>query len=383
MNMVMVKTEIKGLTERLDALCKKSIKEKVFSGAAVGISRGAPQTRKELIYTYGHTSYGPKSHKISEKICFDLASLTKPLATTLAVLALIKEKKIDISDTLPSLLKRVVPAEKSEINLRHLLNHSSGFPAHRPYYEKLMIHSADKRKAMLQNFVIEEPLIGKPGAQSLYSDLGFMLLGWIIEEQSGMRLDKFVENTIYKPLNVSEGIFFRPLAGKGTKKRKRVFAAAEQCPWRNKTLCGEVSDDNTYAVGGVSGQAGLFGDIRSVLALTTHLLDQWQGRERHPNYEAADLQNFLARQEQIKESTWALGFDTPSKNGSSSGRYLSEKSVGHLGFTGTSFWIDPIRDLVVVLLTNRVHPSRDNDAIKQFRPLLHDTVVEQLGLQYP
>ena len=365
----------------MDVLFLKALKKKVFSGAAVGLSVGSPEKRKKLIVTYGNTSHDPASQPITEKVCFDLASLTKPLATTLAVLALIKEKKINLSETLPSLLEKELPAEKRSITLQQLLNHSAGLPAHRPYFERLVEHPVEKRKELLQSFVIKEPLISKPGDQSLYSDLGFMLLGWIIEKKSGVKLDKYVESHIFEPLGVSEGIFFKPLPAGET--QKRVFAATEQCPWRNKTLAGEVSDDNTYAMGGVSGQAGLFGDIVSVLDMTTHLLDQWQGRERHPNYETADLKNFLTRQSQVKASTWALGFDTPSESGSSGGRYLSDASVGHLGFTGTSFWIDPVKDLVMVLLTNRVHPSRDNEAIKQFRPQFHDTVIEQLGLQYP
>lgn len=368
-----------GIKEELDKLFEKALAKKFFSGATAGISIGNPRKRKKLIVAYGRTSYESSAEEVNDKVCFDLASLTKPLATTLAVLALIKEKKIGLSQTLPQLLEEKIADEKSLITLRHILSHSAGFPAHRPYFEKLMETPPENRKALLHSLIISEPLVGKPGEQSLYSDLGFMLLGRIIEIKSGERLDRFVENKIYKPLGAEKGMFYNPLAEKN--RQDKVFAATEHCPWRHKTLYGEVSDDNAYAVGGVAGQAGLFGDIESVLAMTIHLLDQWKKRETPENYDSDDLSTFLTRQEQIKESTWALGFDTPSKTGSSSGKYLSEKSVGHLGFTGTSFWIDPTRDLVMVLLTNRVHPSRDNDAIKRFRPQFHDTVIEQLGLQ--
>ncbi len=366
------------LKRKLDLLFEKAVEGNNFSGAAAGIAIGNPEKRKKIIATYGRTSYDSSAKHIDEKVCFDLASLTKPLATTLAILVLMKEQKIGLSETLPHLLEEKIPVEKRHITLRHLLSHSAGFPAHRPYYDKLMEKPVKKRKKLLNSLIINEPLVSRPGNKSLYSDLGFMLLGGIIEKKAGVGLDSFVENKIYKPLGIEEGIFFNPLEEKSRK--KKVFAATEHCPWRHKTLYGEVSDDNAYAVGGVGGQAGLFGDIVSVLAITTHLLDQWKKRETHPNYDSDDLNTFLTRQDQIKENTWALGFDTPSEKGSSSGKYLSERSVGHLGFTGTSFWIDPTKDLVMVLLTNRVHPSRENDAIKRFRPLFHDTVIEQLGL---
>ena len=133
-------------------------------------------------------------------------------------------------------------------------------------------------------------------------------------------------------------------------------------------------------MGGVCGHAGLFGDIDSVLAITALILDIWKGRKKHPNIDSDDLRKFLKRRGDIKDNSWALGFDTPSPAGSSSGRYFSPQSVGHLGFTGTSFWIDPVKDIVIVLLTNRVHPSRENDKIKKFRPWFHDKIFETLDL---
>jgi CubicO group peptidase (beta-lactamase class C family) len=128
----------------------------------------------------------------------------------------------------------------------------------------------------------------------------------------------------------------------------------------------------------VAGHAGLFGTVGGVLALVLHLLEVRQGRATHPAYRPEDLRAFLAFRSDLPGTSWTLGFDTPSPAGSSAGRYFSSSSFGHLGFTGTSFWVDPDKDLAVVLLTNRVHPSRDNDRIKAFRPLFHDTVVEAL-----
>jgi CubicO group peptidase (beta-lactamase class C family) len=203
-----------------------------------------------------------------------------------------------------------------------------------------------------------------------------MLLGLIVEEKSGQGLADFFREKIAEPLGLAEKIFYCAGESKNTERR---YAPTEDCPLRKRVLCGELSDENAHALGGVAGHAGLFGTIGGVLEMGVHLLDQWQGREEHPNYLASDLGRFLTRQD-IPGSTWALGFDTPSATGSTGGRYLAPTSVGHLGFTGTSLWIDPTRDLVMVLLSNRVHPSRENGGIKQFRPRFHETVMESLGL---
>jgi len=182
-----------------------------------------------------------------------------------------------------------------------------------------------------------------------------------------------VAEEIFKPLGLEKGIFFNPLEDIG-KINPLDYAATEHCLWRNRVIQGEVHDENTAFVGGISGQAGLFGEVESVLKLTDFILDIWKGRKTHPNIRNSDLQYFLEVPDKAKESSRVLGFDTPEPEGSSAGSYLSRKSVGHLGFTGTSFWIDPERELVIVLLTNRIHPSRDNDKIRKF--------VEKVESQY-
>ena len=360
----------------LDDIFCKAIKNRVFPGAVAGISYGAPNKRKRIIKSFGYAARYPELEKLDTGFFFDLASLTKPFAVTLAVLCLIKEKKCSLYDTIPCFFKTKVGPEKRNITLFHLLNHCSGLPAHRPYYERLVDIPNEKRKDALKSYVMEEPLEYETGKGAIYSDIGYMVAGWMIENRSGLRLDHYVKQKVFEPLGLVEGIFFRPL--NENKKQEKRFAATEDCKWRGKVLKGEVHDDNAFSVGGISGQAGLFGDIQSVLGLTEALLDQWKGRAVHINYNNADLINFLTRPNIVKESSWAIGFDTPSATGSSGGRYLSETSVGHMGFTGVSFWIDPEKEIVMVLLTNRVHPNRDNIKIREFRPLFHDTVIQHL-----
>jgi len=368
------------LKKRIDTLIGNALEKKVFPGAAIGISAEISGRRENLLFSYGYGGVEPKIYKMEERLFFDLASLTKPLATTLAVLCLLKAEKISWDEKLPSLLEKKIKQENRNITLRQILCHCSGLPAYRSYYQGLMDVRPEKRKDILIKWLLQERLVYEPETYVLYSDLGFLLLGKIIEKKGKEKLEDFVSEKVMKPLGLDKKIFFRPISVSNERKKSMDlrFVATERCPWRQKVLCGEVHDDNAWAIGGVAGHAGLFGDIEGVLSLTVAIMDQWQGKAVHPNYRNADLKRVLTKQRLVKKSTWALGFDTPAKKGSSSGKYFSKKSVGHLGFTGTSFWMDPEKRIVIVLLTNRVHPQRDNIKIKEFRPLFHDTVMKGL-----
>lgn len=357
----------------------EAVQSRTFPGAVMGVAWGSPKKKKRMILPFGYTDYS-REKKVAIDTVYDLASLTKPLATTLAILVLIKEQKLTLSDLIPDIFPVRADSFLQGISIKDLLRHSSGFSAHRPYYRELVRLEQAKKKEMLLDLLLGELPAYQPGSASVYSDLGFMLLGLIVEKKSGLKMDRFFQEKISGPLGIAEKIFF----GEGISRQdagaeKRNYAPTENCPFRKMILSGEVSDENAHALGGVAGHAGLFGTIEGVLQFGEHLLDQWQGREEQPNYRGADLAQFLIRQE-IPGSTWALGFDTPSAIGSSGGRYLAPVSVGHLGFTGTSLWIDPTRELVMVLLSNRVHPDRENTRIKQFRPHFHETVMESLGL---
>ena len=361
------------LHEKLSFLFDLALKKGIFPGAAVGVVGGSPGQRKKYIVTFGHRALVPEVKQLDQEVFFDLASLTKPLATTLAVLSLIKEKKIRLDDGLDDLLEREVPEKKRKITLFHLLNHCSGLAAHRHFYKELIHFPKDRREEILLSRILAEPFEYETGTGAIYSDLGFMLLGRMIEIKARKKLDQYVENRILMPLDLEKDLFFNTLDGKKEKK----YAATENCPWRKKIISGEVHDQNSYAIGGVSGQAGLFGTINGVLSLVSMLHDIYQGWTSHPYFKKEDLKKFFRKQNLVKNSSWGLGFDTPSKKGSSGGKFISEKSVGHLGFTGTSFWIDPQKQLVMVLLTNRIHP-RIKEGIKTFRPLFHDAVISSL-----
>jgi len=359
-------------------IIEKAICSQVFPSCAAGISLFKEDFSQESLLIFAHSKIpGAKTNK-DPKLFYDLASLTKPLATALAMVSLVGAGKIKLDDQIEKYLPLPLPEDKRGITIGQLLNHSSGLPAHLPFFKQLAELPAAKRKSELLRLIISAELAARPGTTAIYSDLGYLLLGLIIEEVTGAGLEQYFQEKIVGPLGLAEGIFFNALWA--AKKGRECFAPTEFCPWRGKVLRGEVSDENCWVLGGVAGHAGLFGDIESVLALTGAIFEIWQGRRVHPYLRREDLAVFLEAQSPVAGSTWALGFDRPTPGSSSSGRYLSPRSVGHLGFTGTSFWIDPDKGLVVVLLSNRVHPSRDNVLIREFRPLFHDRVVEMLGL---
>jgi CubicO group peptidase (beta-lactamase class C family) len=354
----------------------ENIKKNVFPDISVGIIFNEKNARARKIISSDNIQ---QKNLKGKSIYFDIASLTKPLVTVISLLSLIKYNKISLSTTLDEIFNdNYIPYEKKYIDIEKLLSHSAGFAGHRDYYKELIKVSPEKRKELLLKFLLNEPLLYKPGCKALYSDLGYMLLGLIIENIAGLNLDVYFRQMILEPVGLAEHLFFNPMGA--NRHRAEEFAAVENCPWRGRVLRGEVSDENCWALGGVAGHAGLYGDIGGVLALTELLMDIWLAKRSHPHVNRRDLVNFLTRRTEVKGGTWALGFDTPTPGKSSSGKYLSTKSVGHLGFTGTSFWIDPERELIIVILSNRVHPSRDNQLIREFRPVFHDRVVELLGL---
>lgn len=364
------------IEKSIDGFLRDGLERQIYPSYAAGVCLAAKKSALECLIVTGRKQVNPGINGLSIKRYYDLASLTKPLATGLAMIALVGEGKMALDARISGYLPENLPKDKREITIRQLLNHSSGLPAHRPYFERLQNLPAAGRKEELRRLILAEKLAAPPGAVATYSDLGYLLLGMIIEDVTGVGLGQYFKGRIAGPLGLAEGIFFNPLAG--PRKAREEFFPTENCPWRGKVLQGEVSDENCWVLGGVAGHAGLFGDIESVLALVCAIYEIWQGQREHPHIRREELALFLEAKSEVAGSTWALSFDRPTPGYSSSGKYLSPRSVGHLGFTGTSFWIDPDKGLVVVLLTNRVHPSRENILIREFRPLFHDRVVELL-----
>lgn len=356
--------------KELDNIVCKCLKNKVFTACSIGVHYEDQRVESADEYFYGTAGEVDKEIYVDSKVVFDLASLTKPLVTVLSLLTLIEEGKCHPYDSLDNYFGSSVPADKKGITLHHLLTHSSGLPAHRPYYEKLHGVKEEKRLHEVVDWILAEELQFEPVTDTLYSDLGFILLGRIIEIVSGYSLDAYWQRKIIRPLKLEKDLFFASRRDTDN----NVYVPTGVCPWSNMSLYGHVHDDNCRALGGVAGHAGLFGTLGGVITLCKELLGLYQGKSDTLPVRVATLRKML----EIREGEWYCGFDSPTKPLSSSGKYFSTKTIGHLGFTGTSFWIDLQEQIIIVLLTNRVFCGESLTAIQRVRPKLHDCIMKNV-----
>jgi CubicO group peptidase (beta-lactamase class C family) len=354
--------------ESVDRLMRQAVAEEIFPG---GVLLASQKGEVVFLDAYGLANLSSRTPVNLETI-FDLASLTKPLATTLAAMCLARRGQIDLQQSLDRLLPEFRGTDKAKVKIEHLLYHNSGLPAYQPYYKTLAATAENSRRSALRRLLVQEPLTNPIGKTILYSDLGFMILAWVIERITNRRLDHYVDAEIYQPLGLQH-LFFIAENSPGA---RGPFAATEKCPWRRKVIEGQVHDENAYAVGGIEGHAGLFGSAADIHRLLIELLFTYHGQKNTGLFSQNLLHQFFKR---LPGSDKALGFETPNTSGASCGTVFSQNSIGHLGFTGTSFWMDLERSVIVILLTNRVHPTRDNERIKKFRPKLHDTVMAALA----
>jgi CubicO group peptidase (beta-lactamase class C family) len=357
----------------IEKIMASGVADAVFPGAVLLCARGNQILFQEA---YGVANLADR-RPLQTNAVFDLASLTKPLATALAVSELVRAGRVSLDTSLGQVIPAVVNTPKERISIDMLLRHTSGLPAHREFFWAMAKKNQPPRE-VLRSLIVQEPLEADPGHQEVYSDLGYMFLSWVVEILAGQRLDRFVQEKIYTPLGI-EDLFFidldKPVLKKKRSGRPLSLVSTQTCPWRGRTLTGEVDDDNAWAAGGIEGHAGLFGDARSIHTLCCEILTA----VCHGSSLVIDPNVFAAFVRKNPGQNYVAGFDTPSKSNSSAGRFFTAGSLGHLGFTGTSFWINPDSGLIVILLTNRVHPSRANQKIKIFRPLLHDVVSMTLG----
>lgn len=354
---------------RLTDLLEKGITNGVYPGAVLLV---AEKGRVIFFQGAGNLSIIPCVMPMKKDTIFDLASLTKPLATALAMMKLVDDGRINPDQTLSSIIRTAELEDKGSLTLRSILSHCAGFRDWMPFYTVLAGCSADRRKQALRKKIIEEPLNYPQGTGCLYSDLGFMVLEWVVEDVTGGSLKDFVHKRFFAPMGLKRTFL---LTGEPPFK-KEEFAATEECPWRKRVIQGEVHDENAFALGGYSGHAGLFGTAWEVYLIADMLKEHYHGKRRD-YFSPGIIKDFFNKQETVKGCTWALGWDTPSPENSSAGRYISPNSVGHLGFSGTSLWMDLDRDMIVVFLSNRIHPSRSNLKIKAFRPVLHNLIFRE------
>jgi len=346
-----------------------AIKDKAFPGATLAVGyRG-----KVSLHSFGKLTYDAKSPDVSLKTMFDIASLTKVVATTTLV-AKLAEGDFPVPIDLDAKVERYLPQWaggpqpewRHRVTVRHLLTHTSGLPPFKEYWR------TSKSKQDTLGRIFAEPLDYEPGAKEVYSDLGIILMAEIIERLTGKSLDALAREFIFSPLAMSNSMYNPP------RKIWPAIAPTEiDNQYRHHLIQGEVHDENAASIGGVSGHAGIFSTAPDLAAFCQMLLNG--GTYAHQRIlRRATIAEFTTPQ-QLSSGTRTLGWAAPTEGGSS-GHFFSPHSFGHTGFTGTSIWIDPDRQLFVVFLTNRVYPTRENQKHIKVRPALHDAVMQSLGL---
>ena len=359
----------------------------VFPGAVLLVGRGG-----DIVYhrAFGSRSLVPEAAPMDQDIVFDVASLTKPVITTTLLMQLVDRGLLEVDRRISRVIQTLSTHGKEKITIRHLLNHSSGYAAYIPFYKQIaQAHFSNRTGIMasrgavdsIYNEIFRMKLESLPGQVARYSDVGFILLGAVLETIcGGMSVEKLATRDIFKPLGLSASGFINltTMRSRGLSPDHSRIAATAECPWRKRIIWGEVHDDNAWCMGGVAAHAGLFSTASDLHTFATEMIDCWFGRGSLVSSDV--VRQFWTRDETVPGSTWALGWDTPSSKNSSAGKYFPPRAVGHLGYTGCSMWIDPERELDIVLLTNRVHPSTENNQIREFRPLIHDLIMEALGL---
>jgi len=375
---------------RVRHVLEEAVDGRVFPGAALLVACG-----DEVLEEIYVGSVEIDGSAVTAETVYDLSSLTKPLATTASLLVLTADGRMELERPLAEIYPEFVdlgPADERDIRraivIEDVLRHRAGLHAVGGFWRRLQearpeqVGTRDAAR-VIAAYAAERPLDYAPRSSAVYSDLGFIMLGVAIERLAETTLDAFTQTRLYEPLGAA--MAYRPLSDERSVKDSASIAPCGSCDWRGGVVRGAVQDENAWAMGGVAGHAGLFGAARDVHVVIAEFVAASEGRGRVLDRELV-CAGWQWPPRSVSASafatTWVLGWDTPTAGASSAGRLISPGSVGQLGFTGTSVWIDRTRGVHVILLTNRLHPDRDNAAIRQLRPVLHDAVFGAVdGLQ--
>lgn len=351
-------------------LLAAGVADRAFPAASVEVGRQDGALWRQ---SFGALTYDPDAPTATDTTIFDLASLTKVIATTTLAMRAVDDGVLALDDTVASRLPAWRGTDREHVTIRDLLEHASGLPAYLPFFRD---HTG---RAEFEPAICQLPLEYAPRTQSKYSDLGFILLGFILEDA---RTDRS-RSGVVDPSTSLAAQFRRlatclspdPLTFNPSRMLRSRIAPTETEEWRGRTLVGEVHDENAWALGGAAGHAGLFGTAAAVGAFARAVLHTIAGEAIVARPETMRV---FVRRGNVPGSSRALGWDTMLPT-SSCGTRMFPTAIGHTSFTGTSLWIDWERDLYVVLLTNRVHPTRENDKIREIRPRLHDSIIEDIA----
>ena len=337
------------LSAAVSPIITRAIANRVFPGAAIEVGRANGPL---AAFSAGTLTYEPGSPAVDARTIYDLASLTKVIGAAPLLAGEVSSGRMRLNDRVRHWIRAWTGEERQSVTLRDLLEHASGLPAHRRYFE------SRQGRASFEMAICEEPLDFPPRTKSIYSDPGFMLLGFAIENAGGGALDQQFDRWRDRELAEGTELMYRP------PQHLRPRIAPTENTEHGEERRGEVHDENAHALGGVASHAGLFGTAAAVGAAARW----WMKSPSLP---------LFATKTTVPGSSRALAWDTMLPT-SSCGTKMSASAIGHTGFTGTSLWIDPANDLYVVILTNRVHPTRDGEGIQHVRRALHDAIVTAL-----
>jgi serine-type D-Ala-D-Ala carboxypeptidase len=341
-------------------LLQQAIAQHAFPAASVAVTH---QGKLVALKAVGRFTYDPQSPQVTSASIFDLASVSKVVGTTSVAMTLYQRGLLDLEIPVVSVVPEFSGQDerRREVTLRMLLAHSSGLPA----YEKLFRRTRTKEELLDAAFATQ--LAADPGSEATYSDIGFIILGIALERIADEPLDRFCQREVFGPLGMAHTAFNPPPAW-----RPSIPPTVDDDSFRHRIIQGEVYDENASVLGGVAAHAGVFAPAHDIAIFANAMLNGGQ-----PILHSETLAVFTRREPSPVGTSRALGWDTPSSP-SQSGKYFSPHSFGHLGYTGTSLWIDAERQLSVTLLTNRTWPDASNKAIQEIRPKFHDAVVEAL-----
>jgi CubicO group peptidase (beta-lactamase class C family) len=359
-------------------VCRGAIADGTTPGLVAVVAAGG---RTLLHEAFGLGQLVPAKAPATVDTVYDLASLTKALVTSVLAMQAVANGRLRLEDPAPG-----QPSGGATVRL--MLAHAAGLPAHRRYFDQLGVDltrtgpAAPELRDRVVAMAAAEAQVYPPGSRSLYSDVGFILLGDLLERVLGGRLDALADEHIFRPLAI-DGLGFLGASGPSpTAPGGRPVAPTELCPVRGRLLVGEAHDLNAHVMGGVAGHAGLFGTAAAVATLAHALCAAWRdaGPSGGSPLVAAPVLRAFWTAAGIPDSCWRLGWDGPSPSGSLAGDVISRDGVGHLGFTGCSLWIDPARETFVLVLSNRIHPTRHDDArFRALRPALNDAALDDAG----
>jgi CubicO group peptidase (beta-lactamase class C family) len=357
------------------AILHEAINQKAFPAASVAVTHSGSLVALKALGSFTSEAGAPSSSRslreggqdaVHPTTLFDLASLTKAVATTTIAMLLYERGLLDLEAPVSAIVPEFTTdaardPRRQEVTLRMLLTHSSGLPAHEKFFLKA------RTRAELLQAAFTTPLAVDPATRTEYSDIGFIILGTALERLADESLDRFSQREIFAPLAMTHTTFNPPL-----EIRAKIPPTADDQTFRRRIIQGEVQDENASVLGGVAPHAGLFSTAEDLAKFAQAMLNHGS-----PILRPETVALFTRRESAPPGTSRALGWDTPSAP-SQSGKYFSPQSFGHLGYTGTSLWIDPTRQLSITLLTNRTWPDCSNQAIKQIRPKFHDAIIEAL-----